>query len=125
MFISVVTLPVKDVDRAIEFYTTRLGWVKTNDVSTEQGRWVTVAPNEGKTAALTLTDYEPDKVGGRKGIIVEVDDVFSTHEDFSSKGVEFESEPQTMPWGGYAEFKDSEGNILGLHSSASVNVSSN
>jgi lactoylglutathione lyase len=125
MYISVVTLWVKDVDRAIDFYTKKLGWQKTMDEPMgEGGRWVTVTPAGGQTA-LTLMADEPEKVGGFTGIVVEVDDVFATHKQFSGKGVTFESEPSNMPWGGWAQFKDSEGNILGLHSPARANVSAN
>jgi predicted enzyme related to lactoylglutathione lyase len=33
-------------------------------------------------------------------------------------GVEITEEPRTEPWGGWASFKDSEGNEFGLHSTA-------
>ena len=32
MYISIVTVRVTDVDRAIDFYTNKLGWEKTMDV---------------------------------------------------------------------------------------------
>jgi predicted enzyme related to lactoylglutathione lyase len=125
MYISVVTLWVKDVDRAIDFYTKKLGWEKTMDEPMgDDGRWVTVAPR-GSQTSLSLMDGEPEKVGGFTGIVIEVDDVFAAHKELSGNGIEFESEPSLMPWGGWAQFKDSEGNRLGLHSGAPANVSAN
>jgi catechol 2,3-dioxygenase-like lactoylglutathione lyase family enzyme len=47
MHIGVVTLPVADLDRAIEFYTKALGWEKIIDApmqDEQNNRWVTVAP---------------------------------------------------------------------------------
>lgn len=120
MYISVVNLYVNDVDRAIAFYTTKLGWEKTMDFPMGEGsRWVTVAP-PGAQTAFTLTKdgpmWSPEKVGGFSGVVVEVDDVYATHTALTKAGVEFTEPPRTEPWGGWAMFKDSEGNVHGLHS---------
>jgi len=122
MYISVVSLLVTDVDRAIGFYTEKLGWEKTMDVPMgPEYRWVTVAPRGEKTQ-FTLQSSGPmwsaDKVGGFTGVILEVDDVFATHRELEARGVRFEEPPKNEPWGGWAMFADSEGNIIGLHSPA-------
>lgn len=129
MYISVVTLYVNDVDRAIDFYTKKLGWEKTMDVPMGEGmRWATVAP-KGAQTAFTLTkgspNWSPDKVGGSTGVVIEVDDVYQAHKQLKQSGVEFTEDPRTEPWGGYAVFKDSEGNEHGLHSSVPAGVSTN
>jgi lactoylglutathione lyase len=129
MYISVLTLNVSDIDRAVDFYTKKLGWEKTMDVSMgEGGRWVTVAPSGGQTA-FTLTKYSPDgspvKVGGISGVIMEVDNVHGAHDRLKKAGVEFTEPPRDEPWGGWAMFEDSEGNIHGLHSPVKAGVSSN
>jgi lactoylglutathione lyase len=131
MYISVVTLFVNDVDRAVDFYTKKLGWEKTMDVPMGEGgevsRWVTVAP-KGHEVAFTLSTGMPDgtgKPGGMSGVIMEVDDVFKTRDDLTKQNVEFTEGPRTEPWGGWAVFKDSEGNEHGLHSPAPANVSAN
>ncbi|MGI8737878.1 MAG: hypothetical protein DLM53_00390 [Candidatus Eremiobacter antarcticus] len=127
MYISVVTLFVNDVDRAVDFYTNKLGWQKTMDVAMgEDSRWVTVAPSGGQTS-FTLSkgspDWAPEKVGGFSGVIIEVDDVHEAHKQFENKDIEFTDGPRDEQWGGWAMFKDSEGNIHGLHSPAKVGVS--
>jgi lactoylglutathione lyase len=129
MYISVVTLNVNDIDRAIDFYTKKLGWEKTMDAPMGEGmRWVTVAP-PGERTEFTLSKGSPDgtpvKVGGFSGVIMEVDDVFRTSEQLKKAGVEFTEEPRTEPWGGWATFKDSEGNEHGLHSPVPAGVSGN
>jgi len=129
MYISVVTLVVDDVDRAIDFYTKKLGWDKTMDAPMGDGtRWVTVAPAGAQTAftlAQRSADGSDDRVGGSSGVVLEVDDVYKTHEQFTKIGIEFTEAPRTEPWGGWAMFKDSEGNVHGLHSSVAAGVSSN
>jgi lactoylglutathione lyase len=127
MYISVVTLYVEDVDRAIEFYTKKLGWTKTMDETMGEGmRWVTVAP-PGEKTALTLAKVGPQSDGkpGFSRVILEVDDVHKSHEQLKKSGVEFSEDPRTEPWGGWAMFKDSEGNEFGLHSAVTATVSAN
>ena len=125
MHISVVTLYVKDIDRAIDFYTNKLGWQKTMDAPMGEGmRWVTVAPGPDKTCFALMPEDEEDKAG-ESGVIIETDDVFKTCDQLTKKGVSFEEKPRVEPWGGWARFRDSEGNILGLHSPAPAGVSAN
>ncbi len=126
MYISVVSLPVNDIDRAVDFYTKKLGWEKTMDVAMgEDSRWVTVAPAGTQTAFTLSTDFPSARAGGMSGVIIEVDDVYKTHEQLNKIGVEFAEPPRSEPWGGWAMFKDSEGNVHGLHSPVPVGVSSN
>jgi lactoylglutathione lyase len=127
VYISVVTLFVNDIDRAIDFYTKKLNWEKTMDVPMgDDTRWVTVAPRSGQTA-FTLSkgfpDRPPVKIGGFSGFIIEVDDVYKTHEQLKKLHIEFTEAPRREPWGGWAMFKDSEGNEHGLHSPVTPDVS--
>lgn len=124
MYLSTVTLLVKDLNRAIDFYTKKLGWEKTMDAPMGDGtRWVTVAPPNAQ-AAFYLAQRWPDrpdaKAGVSSGVIFEVDDVYETQKEFAKKQIEFSEAPRTEPWGGWAMFKDSEGNVHGLHSPAAV-----
>jgi predicted enzyme related to lactoylglutathione lyase len=122
MYISVVTVHVKDIDRAVDFYTKKLGWVKTMDVPMGESRWVTVAPSDKEKTSFVLSNYSPEEAGGFSGVIIEVDDVFATHEQLSKAGVEFEEAPRIEPWGGWAQFKDADGNLHGLHSPVPAKV---
>jgi len=118
MYISAVRLIVEDVDRAVDFFTAILGWEKTMDAPYGDGsRWVTVAPRGAQTAfTLDKARFSSDRAGGMSGVIIEVDDVWATHRDLAKKGVGFTEAPRQEPWGGWAMFKDSEGNVHGLHS---------
>jgi lactoylglutathione lyase len=119
MYISVVTLFVNDIDRAIDFYTNKLGWEKTMDAPMgPDSRWVTVAPEGAQTAFSLSKGTSQGKAGGSSGVVLEVDDVYKTHEQLKKRKVEFTENPRNEAWGGWAMFKDSEGNTLGLHSAA-------
>lgn len=126
MYIAVVTLRVKDIDRAIDFYTTKLGWEKTMDAPMGEDRWVTVAPKGGQASfTLSKDDANASPPSDMSGYILEVDDVRTTHEQLKKQGVEFTAEPSTEPWGGWAMFKDSEGNVIGLHSPVTAAMANN
>lgn len=127
MYISVLKLAVVDVDRAVDFYVNKLGWEKTMDVDMGDGsRWVTIAPSGEKTSfTLTKEGASDLPAASSPGVILEVDDVFKTQEKLSKLGVEFTDDARTEPWGGWAMFKDSEGNSLGLHSPVVAGVSAN
>lgn len=118
MYISVVTLFVDDLDRAIDFYTKSLGWEKTMDAPMGDSRWVTVAPKGAQTAFSLAKSGAYGKAAGSSNVVLEVDDVHKTHDQLMKRKVEFTEAPRTEPWGGWAMFKDSEGNTLGLHSPA-------
>ena len=120
MYIGVVTIFVSDQDRAKEFYTKKLGWEVVDDAPMgDAGRWLTVRPPGAQTYAALSTGFgEQPKVGGMSGLIVEVDDVFTAAVQLKKSGVEFTEEPKNEFFGGWAMFKDSEGNVHGLHSEA-------
>ncbi len=126
MYIRTVTLFVHDVDRALDFYTRVLGWENRMDQPLQPGsdlRWVTVAPPGEKTEmvlARGFAGWAADKVGGFTGTVLGVDDAEATALDLTAKGVEFTTPPTPMPWGLWAQFKDSEGNEFGLHSEQST-----
>jgi lactoylglutathione lyase len=127
MYISVVTLPVYDLDRAIDFYTKGLGWEKTMDAPMGEGeRWVTVAPKGGQASfTLSVVDETVEAPENDVRVIFEVDDVYSTCDQLQAKGVTVTQAPSTEPWGGWAMIKDSEGNVHGLHSPAAVAARNN
>ena len=62
VYVSVVTVFVSDMERAIDFYTKKLGWNKTMVVPMGEGaRWVTVAPH-APAPATALEELEEQVV---------------------------------------------------------------
>jgi len=114
--LGLVCIPTPDVDRAIEFYE-RVGLEKRTDVPFGgQYRWVEVYPREG-TTGIALAPPPPGKedVGPTDtGIILNTDDIDSTHADFKAKGVDVDAEVSRMgdPVPPMFWFRDPDGNSL-------------
>jgi predicted enzyme related to lactoylglutathione lyase len=112
------SIPVRDQDKALEFYTKKLGFtVLTDQFFDGKQRWIELSIPGAKTGVTLFTPngYE-DRIGTFSGISFECDDVQRTHDDLAAKGVEFVKPPKTETWGTSAIFKDCDGNQFVLSS---------
>ena len=114
--ISTVVIPVADVDRAIEFYTEKLGFNKRLDVPFEgQYRWVEVAPADGVTTVALAPPAPGGSTGNREtGISLQTDDIDAYHAELKAKGVDVDAEVSRMgdPVPPLFWLRDPEGNSL-------------
>jgi predicted enzyme related to lactoylglutathione lyase len=112
------SIPVRDQDRALNFYVSTLGFTLMTDQPMGPGqRWIEVRPPKGDAGfALFTPPGQEDRIGTFTGISMECDDVQKTYEELSAKGVEFTKPPKTESWGVAAIMKDSEGNQIVLSS---------
>lgn len=115
--IKFVSVPVEDQDRALDFYTEKLGFtIITDQPFDEKQRWIELRVPKAETrVVLFTTDEDKGRVGTFMNMSYTCDDLQQTFEELKKRGVEFESPPKKQPWGNYAIFKDSEGNrfVLG------------
>ena len=116
--VKFVSVPTKDQDRALAFYTEKLGFrLITDQPFGPDRRWIELAIGHSETRFVLFTPPgEEDKVGGRFSGALACDDVEVTFRQLSEKGVEFEAPPTKQPWGTFAVMKDSEGNRFVLSS---------
>jgi catechol 2,3-dioxygenase-like lactoylglutathione lyase family enzyme len=114
-----VSIPVADQDRALDFYTTKLGFNVVTDQPMGPGqRWIELRPPRGDAGVALFTPPGHEaRVGTFTGISLECDDVFKTHEELAARGVEFAKPPKSESWGVSAILNDSEGNQIVLSSS--------
>jgi predicted enzyme related to lactoylglutathione lyase len=114
--IKFASVPVRDQDRALDFYVNQLGFVVQTDQPMGPGkRWIEIRPPKGDTGlALFTPDGHEDRIGSFTGLSFECDDVQKTYDELKAKGVEFAKPPQAQPWGMFAILKDSEGNQIVL-----------
>jgi catechol 2,3-dioxygenase-like lactoylglutathione lyase family enzyme len=114
-----VSIPVRDQDRAVDFYVNKLGFALVTDQPMGPGqRWVEIRPPKGEAGvALFTPPGHEDRVGTFLGISLECDDVAKTYDELRAKGVEFDKPPKTESWGVMAIMRDSEGNQLVLSTS--------
>jgi predicted enzyme related to lactoylglutathione lyase len=115
--IKFVGVPVRDQNRALDFYTEKLGFTIITDQPFDgKQRWIELRIPKAQTRVVLFTpEGHEGRIGTFSGISFACDDVEKTYATYQARGVEFEGPPQKQPWGTYAMFKDSEGNqfVLG------------
>jgi catechol 2,3-dioxygenase-like lactoylglutathione lyase family enzyme len=114
-----VGIATRDQDRALKFYTEKLGFeVSTDQVFNEQQRWIELRLANSPTRFVLFTpEGHEDRIGTFFNGSLACDDVQATYRQLSARGVEFLSPPQKQPWGEFAMLKDPDGNQLVLSSS--------
>lgn len=114
-----VTVIVREYDEAITFYTDVLGFsLVANQDMGDGKRWVVVAPIGQEGCGLLLaeakTDEEKQAVGsqggGRVWLFLHTDDFWRDYPVLCAKGLRFQEEPRTEPYGYVAVFEDLYGN---------------
>lgn len=116
--IKFTTIPVSDQDRALEFYTEKLGFkVATDQPFNDEQRWIELRiPGADTRLVLFTMDGHEDRIGTMSGISFLSADVIATHRELAERGVEFLQEPEAADWGTAAVFKDPDGNVFVLSS---------
>lgn len=114
--LSTVVIPVADVDRAIEFYTEKLGFEKRVDVPFEgKYRWVEVAPADAVTTIALAPPPPGGSTGNREtGIGLQTDDIDGYHAELMANDVDVDDEVSRMgdPIPPLFWLRDPEGNSL-------------
>jgi predicted enzyme related to lactoylglutathione lyase len=112
-----VGIPVRDQDRALAFWTEKMGFKVTTDQPLGPQRWIELSIKNSETGIVLFTpDGHEDRIGSFFNGSFACDDVEATHRQLSAKGVEFVKPPKREDWGTSAIFKDSEGNQFVLSS---------
>ena len=109
--VKIACITVTDQDRALAFYTEKLGFKKVTDAPMgDKGRWIELTTPEGNTSiALLLPQHEGDKVGGYSNVLFTSDDVRKTYDELTARGVEFTHPPKEEFWGTFTFFVDPDG----------------
>ena len=110
--IKFASIPVHDQDRALAFYTEKLGFtIITDQPFDDKQRWIELRIPKAETRLVLFTpDGDEKRIGSFMNMSYTCDDIHKTHAELTKRGVEFEGPLQKQPWGTYAMFKDSEGN---------------
>ncbi|MEV0619433.1 VOC family protein [Nonomuraea sp. NPDC050404] len=115
--ISQVTIYVEDQQRAVDFWTAKVGFEVTSDQPYGESRWIEVAP-PGGGVHLVIHQADPKWPALVKDmpnyVLFQADDIVKTHEELVGRGVEFTQAPSHEPWGWTAVFKDDDGNLFHL-----------
>jgi catechol 2,3-dioxygenase-like lactoylglutathione lyase family enzyme len=113
-----VSIPVRNQDASLKFYTEKLGFkVATDQFFSEKQRWIELLiPGAETGLALFTPDGHENRIGDFQPMSFWCEDVFATAQAMKSKGVEFEKDPKKEHWGTSAIFKDVDGNKFVLSS---------
>jgi predicted enzyme related to lactoylglutathione lyase len=117
--IKFVSIPVRDQNGALNFYTEKLGLtIITDQPFDARQRWLELRIPKADTRVVLFTpEGFEGRVGSFTGISLDCDDLDKTYDELTSRGVKFEGPPQKQPWGNFAKFSDSEGNLFVLSES--------
>ena len=114
-----VTVFVKDQDKALDFYTSVLGFEKRADVPKSDGPRFVAVGLKGQDLLLVLWPGTPglgQLYQGRSTAAFTFDtkDCRKTYETLKSRGVKFDTDVLEFPFGYVAVFQDPDGNRLQL-----------
>jgi predicted enzyme related to lactoylglutathione lyase len=124
MKIKLTSVYVDNLDKALQFYTDVLGFVKKSDFSQGPYRWLTVASPEepeGTELQLALNDSPAAKAyqqalfqQGQPAAMFYTDDVKADYERIKGRGAEFKMPPTAVTASTIAQVDDTCGNIVQL-----------
>jgi catechol 2,3-dioxygenase-like lactoylglutathione lyase family enzyme len=127
MKIKLTSVPIDDYDKALKFYTEKMGFAQKRDIPLGEGvRWITVvSPEEPDGTELLLepnAQYPAMKALKeslvRDGIpftAFEVKDIQAEYERMKNLGVEFTMEPTNMGMTTAAVLDDTCGNLIQIY----------
>ncbi|MCQ1056466.1 VOC family protein [Photobacterium sp. ZSDE20] len=108
--VDTVSIPVSDQSESLTFYRDALGFELIRDHQADKHkRWIQLAPKGAETTISLVMPFGGMKAGSVQGLVVQTDDIHSTYDELSSRGVSL-SEIVTLIGGRFATFADPDGN---------------
>jgi catechol 2,3-dioxygenase-like lactoylglutathione lyase family enzyme len=115
--VKFASIPVTDQDRALAFYTEKLGFrLVTDQPFDDRQRWLELGIPGAETGIVLFNFGSSLQPGNYMNFTFWTDDVEGTARELKSKGVEIVGEPKREDWGTFAIFKDLDGNTFLLSS---------
>jgi predicted enzyme related to lactoylglutathione lyase len=109
-----VVLLVADQDKALQWYTEKLGFEKKVDQKFgPDQRWLTVVPKGQSSPEIVLqkaASGQEGQVGKSLEWVFETPDCRKAYATLQARGVKFAGPPDVQPWGVQARFEDLYGN---------------
>ncbi len=109
--IALACVPVRDPDKALEFYRDVLGFeVLSDDVLEEDHRWIQLRPVGSLTTIALVTWFPSMPAGSVRGLVLATDDIDSDAEALRTRGLDLPTEIESAAWGRWVSFSDPDGN---------------
>lgn len=116
--VKFVSIPTRDQDKSLAFYTEKLGFKVVSDQPfSDKQRWIELRAGSSETRFVLFTpDGHENRIGSLFNGALACDNVEKTYEELKARGVEFMGPPKKEHWGAFAVFKDIDGNQFVLSS---------
>jgi catechol 2,3-dioxygenase-like lactoylglutathione lyase family enzyme len=124
MQIKFVSLMVEDQERALDFYTSVLGFEKMADIPMGEYRWLTVTSPDGLAGVELVLEpmaFPPARTyqkalydAGIPATALITKDIAADVQRLKARGVVFRGEPQAMGPITFVAFEDTCGNLINL-----------
>jgi predicted enzyme related to lactoylglutathione lyase len=113
-----IVVEVEDQDRAVRFWTERLGFELVRDVSYGPERWLEIrTPDTHAVLVLAIRHGEPP-TGPEdlptSNLFFYCDELSRTYDELRARGVDFPQPPVEASFGWWSMFQDNEGNRFAL-----------
>jgi|SRR5579862_1697041 catechol 2,3-dioxygenase-like lactoylglutathione lyase family enzyme len=110
--IKFTSIPVRDQDVSLRFFTEKLGFkVATDQPFSDKQRWIELLIPGAETRLVLFTpDGHESRIGDFQPLSFWCSDVFATAKELRAKGVPFFQEPKAESWGTSAIIQDPDGN---------------
>src|SRR5262249_8306890 len=127
--LEVVSIPVSDVEKALEFYRDRLGWRVDADINRGDVRVVQITPTGDGHASIAFGVGIPMATpGSQRHLELVTSDIVATREEMVERGVDVSEvyhgvgspffpearipgpDPERTSYASYASFEDPDGN---------------
>src|SRR5262249_47110667 len=127
--LEIVSIPVSDVDKSVEFYVDRLGWRLDADIKTDTLRVVQVTPTGAGHVGIAFGKGIPQaEPGSMHHLELVTSDIVATQQEFVDRGVDITEvyhgpgspffpqaripgpDPDRESYNSYASFQDPDGN---------------
>src|SRR5258708_18020691 len=98
--IKFLGIPVRDQNRALDFYTDKLGFTIITDQPFDgKQRWIELRIPKAETRVVLFTpEGHESRVGSFVNMAWWSEDVPATYEELKARGVEFLGPPEKQPW---------------------------
>jgi lactoylglutathione lyase len=119
--VTLASLPVRDQDKALDFFVNKLGMtVRTDQPYGPGARWLEVAPDGGETG-LVLFKVEDDATYTQPlaNVLLGCDDAAATAARLREAGVEV-TDPQTEHWGTFTLVTEPDGRHICITQNDSI-----
>src|SRR5437660_12641245 len=98
--IKFVSIPVRDQNRALDFYSEKLGFtIITDQPFDEKQRWIELRIPKAETREVLFTaEGDEKRIGSMMPMTYACDDMNQTYDALGKRGVESEGKPWKQPW---------------------------